>query len=101
MEKELIWIFGHIPGFSATLPSVIAKLHAAKEKYLSPPAPVSPSSQMEVGIFNSNHCHLSLDGLALFNFFGSLIFYNFTMYRKNRGTSLLHWSGTVLCGLCL
>ena len=50
MEKELIWIFGHIPGFSATLPSVIAKLNTAKDKYLSPPTPVSPSSQMEVSI---------------------------------------------------
>jgi vacuole membrane protein 1 len=54
IEKELIWIFGHIPGFSATLPSVIAKLHAAKDKYLSPPAAVSSSSQMEVGVFSSN-----------------------------------------------
>jgi hypothetical protein len=50
MEKELIWIFGHIPGFSANLPSVIAKLHSAKEKYLSPPASGSPSSQIEVGV---------------------------------------------------
>ena len=54
IEKELIWIFGHIPGFSATLPSVIAKLHAAKDKYLSPPAPVSPYSQMEVSTFSLN-----------------------------------------------
>ena len=54
IEKELIWIFGHIPGFSATLPSMIAKLHAAKDKYLSPPAPVSPYSQMEVSTFSLN-----------------------------------------------
>ena len=33
---------------------MIAKLHAAKDKYLSPPAPVSPSSQMEVSTFSLN-----------------------------------------------
>jgi hypothetical protein len=66
MEKELIWIFGHIPGFSATLPSVIAKLHAAKEKYLSPPSPASSSLQVEVCIFSTKRGHLSLDDLALF-----------------------------------
>ena len=54
IEKELIWIFDHIPRFPATLPSVIAKLHAAKDKYLSPPAPVSPYSQMEVSTISLN-----------------------------------------------
>lgn len=75
MEKELIWIFEHIPGFSATLPSVIAKLHSAKEKYLSPPVSVSPSSQMEVGIFIFMSFELSrlmlcvsINQLSYFNF---------------------------------
>lgn len=68
MEKELIWIFGHIPGFSATLPSVIAKLHAAKDKYLSPQAAVSSSSQMEVGFFSTNQWCLSLNDLTAINY---------------------------------
>ncbi|KAK3165622.1 hypothetical protein QOZ80_1AG0035660 [Eleusine coracana subsp. coracana] len=75
MEKELIWIFGHIPGFSATLPSVIAKLHAAKEKYLSPPAPVSPSSQMEEKSWNFSFTLVwnSIVWLVLVNFFIKII----------------------------
>ncbi|KAL6616169.1 hypothetical protein ACP70R_038439 [Stipagrostis hirtigluma subsp. patula] len=75
MEKELIWIFGHIPGFSATLPSVIAKLHAAKEKYLSPPAPVSPSSQMEDKQWNFSFTLVwnTIVWLVLVNFFIKII----------------------------
>jgi hypothetical protein len=98
MEKELIWIFGHIPGFSATLPSVIAKLHAAKEKYLSPPSPASSSLQVEVCIFSTKRGHLSLDDLALFISFlflliGSLMHDKISIYRKNNGISLLRWFG--------
>ncbi|KAG0539659.1 hypothetical protein BDA96_03G340900 [Sorghum bicolor] len=75
IEKELIWIFGHIPGFSATLPTVIAKLHAAKDKYLSPPAPVSPSSQMEGKQWNLSFTFVwnSIVWLVLLNFFIKII----------------------------
>ncbi|KAJ1274821.1 hypothetical protein BS78_05G089800 [Paspalum vaginatum] len=75
IEKELIWIFGHIPGFSATLPSLIAKLHAAKDKYLSPPAPVSQSSQMEEKQWNFSFTFVwnSIVWLVLLNFFVKII----------------------------
>jgi hypothetical protein len=75
IEKELIWIFGHIPGFSATLPSVIAKLHAAKDKYLSPPAAVSSSSQMEDKQWNFSFTFVwnSIVWLVLLNFFVKII----------------------------
>ncbi|RLN24549.1 vacuole membrane protein KMS1 [Panicum miliaceum] len=75
IEKELIWIFGHIPGFSATLPSVIAKLHAAKDKYLSPPAAVSSTSQMEDKQWNFSFTFVwnSIVWLVLLNFFIKII----------------------------
>ncbi|WVZ53831.1 hypothetical protein U9M48_004721 [Paspalum notatum var. saurae] len=75
IEKELIWIFGHIPGFSATLPSLIAKLHAAKDKYLSPPAPVSPSSQIEEKQWSFSFTFVwnSIVWLVLLNFFVKII----------------------------
>ncbi|XP_066337326.1 vacuole membrane protein KMS1-like isoform X2 [Miscanthus floridulus] len=75
MEKELIWIFGHIPGLSATLPSVIAKLNTAKDKYLSPPTPVSPSSQMEEKQWNFSFTLVwnSIVWLVLLNFFIKII----------------------------
>ncbi|ONM37366.1 Vacuole membrane protein KMS1 [Zea mays] len=75
IEKELIWIFGHVPGFSATLPSVIARLHAAKDKYLSPPAPVSPSSQMGEKQWNFSFTSVwnSIVWLVLLNFFIKIV----------------------------
>ncbi|CAK9150241.1 unnamed protein product [Ilex paraguariensis] len=41
IENELIWVFSLIPGFASVLPTLIAKLHAVKYKYLAtkPPAP--------------------------------------------------------------
>lgn len=44
IENELIWVFSFIPGLSAILPDLISKLHAAKQKYMTPP----PSSNMKV-----------------------------------------------------
>ncbi|KAJ6837567.1 vacuole membrane protein KMS1 [Iris pallida] len=35
VETDLIWLLGHIPGFSSMLPGIITKLHMAREKYLS------------------------------------------------------------------
>lgn len=35
IENELIWVFSLIPGFAAVLPNLIAKIDAAKEKYLT------------------------------------------------------------------
>lgn len=40
IENELIWLLSLIPGFDAFLPTLTAKLHAVKEKYLTTPPPV-------------------------------------------------------------
>ncbi|KAM0925827.1 hypothetical protein ACQ4PT_003971 [Festuca glaucescens] len=86
MEKELIWIFGHIPGFSANLPSVIAKLHSAKEKYLSPPASGSPSSQIEDKQWNFSFASIwnSVVWLVLMNFFIKIVTSTAQDYRKRQ-----------------
>lgn len=86
MEKELIWIFGHIPGFSANLPSVIAKLHTAKEKYLSPPASVSPSSQIEGKQWNFSFAFIwnTVVWLVLLNFFVKIVTSTAQDYRKRQ-----------------
>ncbi|EOY05645.1 SNARE associated Golgi protein family isoform 3 [Theobroma cacao] len=49
IENELIWVLSLIPGFDSFLPTLTAKLHAVKEKYLTAPRPV-PSNR-EVGFF--------------------------------------------------
>jgi hypothetical protein len=86
MEKELIWIFGHIPGFSANLPSVIAKLHDAKEKYLSPPASLSPSSQAEDKQWNFSFAFIwnTVVWLVLMNFFIKIVTSTAQDYRKKQ-----------------
>uniref|UniRef100_A0A0D9V6G6 Vacuole membrane protein KMS1 n=1 Tax=Leersia perrieri TaxID=77586 RepID=A0A0D9V6G6_9ORYZ len=85
MEKELIWIFGHIPGFSATLPSVIAKLHSAKDKYLSPTS-TSPSSQMEDNQWNFSFTLVwnTVVWLVLVNFFIKIVTSTAQEYLKKQ-----------------
>ncbi|XP_072952148.1 vacuole membrane protein KMS1-like isoform X1 [Typha angustifolia] len=39
LVNRLIWLLGYIPGFSSMLPTIVAKLHMAQEKYLSAPSP--------------------------------------------------------------
>lgn len=43
IENEFIWVLGHIPGFASILPSVIANLHAVKDKYMKAPHSISPN----------------------------------------------------------
>nr|KJB38132.1 hypothetical protein B456_006G238000 [Gossypium raimondii] len=40
IENELIWVLGFVPGFDTFLPTLTAKLHAAKDKYLSTSQPL-------------------------------------------------------------
>ncbi|EOY05644.1 SNARE associated Golgi protein family isoform 2 [Theobroma cacao] len=47
IENELIWVLSLIPGFDSFLPTLTAKLHAVKEKYLTAPRPV-PSNSKEI-----------------------------------------------------
>ncbi|ONK75348.1 uncharacterized protein A4U43_C03F15900 [Asparagus officinalis] len=39
VENEFIWVLDHIPGFASLLPSIIAKLHNLKQKFMSAPVP--------------------------------------------------------------
>ncbi|KAD4177958.1 hypothetical protein E3N88_26549 [Mikania micrantha] len=41
IENELIWMLSFIPGVASTLPNIVAKLHAMKEKYMAAPLPVT------------------------------------------------------------
>lgn len=46
IENELIWVLSLIPGFDSFLPTLTAKLHAVKEKYLAAPRPVPSNSKV-------------------------------------------------------
>ncbi|KAG8078139.1 hypothetical protein GUJ93_ZPchr0007g4148 [Zizania palustris] len=86
MEKELIWIFGHIPGFSASLPSLIAKLHSAKDKYLSTPTSSALSSQMEDKQWNFSFALVwnTVVWLVLVNFFVKIVTSTAQEYLKRQ-----------------
>ncbi|XP_078171083.1 vacuole membrane protein KMS1-like [Carex rostrata] len=47
IETRVIWLLGHIPGFSNALPSIIAKLHSTKQKLLSSSLTSSATSQVK------------------------------------------------------
>ncbi|KAL5222070.1 hypothetical protein ABZP36_026783 [Zizania latifolia] len=86
MEKELIWIFGHIPGFSASLPSLIAKLHSAKDKYLSTPTSAALSSQTEDKQWNFSFALVwnTVVWLVLVNFFVKIVTSTAQEYLKRQ-----------------
>ncbi|KAJ4754543.1 Vacuole membrane protein 1 [Rhynchospora pubera] len=52
VETRLIWLLGHIPGFSTVLPSIVAKLQSAKEKFLSSSLTSSATSQVKGAKWN-------------------------------------------------
>lgn len=105
MEKELIWIFGHIPGFSASLPSVIAKLHSAKDKYLSTPTSATSSSKMEVGILLPSVQNIGpVDWVSNINFFSMypiswLIFLSTYVIYPGCTVEFLFYIGLEHCGV--
>ncbi|XP_055816739.1 vacuole membrane protein KMS1-like isoform X2 [Solanum dulcamara] len=41
IENQLVWVLGLIPGVASFLPSIISKLHIAREKYMAASPPVS------------------------------------------------------------
>lgn len=53
IENELIWMLSFIPGVASALPSIVAKLHAMKEKYMAAPLPVT--SNIKVHLYLLNH----------------------------------------------
>ncbi|KAK1387783.1 hypothetical protein POM88_015961 [Heracleum sosnowskyi] len=48
IENELIWVLSHIPGFDSILflPDLVTKLHAMREKYMTPPVPVTTKNKV-------------------------------------------------------
>ncbi|XWS39322.1 hypothetical protein CRYUN_Cryun18bG0041700 [Craigia yunnanensis] len=78
IENELIWVLSLIPGFDAFLPTLTAKLHAVKEKYLAAPRPV-PSNIKEKWDFSFASIWNTVVWLMLMNFFVKIV--NATAHR--------------------
>ncbi|WRX22377.1 SNARE associated Golgi protein - like 6 [Theobroma cacao] len=72
IENELIWVLSLIPGFDSFLPTLTAKLHAVKEKYLAAPRPV-PSNSKEKWDFSFASIWNTVVWLMLMNFFVKIV----------------------------
>ncbi|KAM1066838.1 hypothetical protein EV2_022748 [Malus domestica] len=82
IENELIWVFSLIPGFAAVLPNLIAKIDAAKEKYLT----ASPSSNIKGKTWDFSFASIwnSLVWLMLLNFFVKIVNATAQRYLKKQ-----------------
>ncbi|KAM1192058.1 hypothetical protein ACFX2J_012461 [Malus domestica] len=82
IENELIWVFSLIPGFAAVLPNLIAKIDAAREKYLT----ASPSSNIKVNTWDFSFASIwnSLVWLMLLNFFVKIVNATAQRYLKKQ-----------------
>ncbi|PRQ38674.1 putative SNARE associated golgi family protein [Rosa chinensis] len=82
IENELIWVFSFIPGFAAVLPNLIAKIDAAKEKYLTASYSPSPNIKVKTWDFSFASIWNTLVWLMLLNFFVKIVTSTAQSYRK-------------------
>ncbi|KAK6913922.1 SNARE associated Golgi protein [Dillenia turbinata] len=72
IENELIWVLSLVPGFATVLPDLIAKLHAAKDKYMAGP-PVPSSIKMKNWDFSFASIWNTIVTLMLMHFFSKIV----------------------------
>lgn len=83
IENELIWILSFIPGFDSYLPTLTAKLHSVKEKYLAAPPPV-PSNIKDKWDFSFASIWNTIVWLMLMNFFVKIVNATAQKYLKKQ-----------------
>ncbi|WOH14359.1 hypothetical protein DCAR_0933878 [Daucus carota subsp. sativus] len=84
VEMELVWMLSFIPGFASFLPSLIAKLHIIKEKYMASSAPVSSNIKMEKWELSIASIWNTVVWLVLINFTFQIITATAQSYLKNQ-----------------
>ncbi|KAJ6791449.1 vacuole membrane protein KMS1 [Iris pallida] len=86
VENELIWVLGHIPGFSSVLPGIVGKLHMVREKYLSASFPDAAFSDGKAKQWNLSFTMLwnTVIWLMLMNFFAKIVTATAQNYLKKQ-----------------
>ncbi|KAJ3698849.1 hypothetical protein LUZ61_002554 [Rhynchospora tenuis] len=86
VETRLIWLLGHIPGFSTALPSIIVKLQSAKEKFLSSSLTSSATSQVKGAKWNLSFTLVwnTVIWLMVAHFFVTIVTSTAQRYLKNQ-----------------
>ncbi|KAB2092501.1 hypothetical protein E1A91_A02G036400v1 [Gossypium mustelinum] len=83
IENELIWILSFIPRFDSYLPTLTAKLHSVKEKYLAATPPV-PSNIKDKWDFSFASIWNTIVWLMLMNFFVKIVNATAQRYLKKQ-----------------
>lgn len=84
IENELIWMLSFIPGVASTLPSIVAKLHAMKEKYMAAPLPVTSNIKVKSWDLSFASVWNSIVWLMLLNFFVKIVNSTAQRYLKKQ-----------------
>ncbi|KAK1267010.1 hypothetical protein QJS04_geneDACA015618 [Acorus gramineus] len=73
LENELIWVLGLIPGVSSVMPTIIAKLHMVREKYLLSSAPAPSNTEAKQWNLSFTLIWNSIVWIVLLNFFVKIV----------------------------
>nr|XP_043629182.1 vacuole membrane protein KMS1-like [Erigeron canadensis] len=84
IENELIWMLSFIPGVASALPSIVAKLHAMKEKYMAAPLPVTSNVKVKSWDLSFASVWNSIVWLMLLNFFVKIVNSTAQRYLKKQ-----------------
>ncbi|KAJ4849176.1 meiotic spindle pole body protein Kms1, partial [Turnera subulata] len=84
IENELIWVLSLVPGLSAVLPNLIAKLHAMKEKYMAPAPSVPQNMKVKKWDFSFAAMWNTVVWLMLLNFFFKIVNATAQRYLKKQ-----------------
>lgn len=84
IENELIWMLSFIPGVSSALPTIVAKLHAMKEKYMAAPLPVTSNIKVKSWDLSFASVWNSIVWLMLLNFFVKIVNSTAQRYLKKQ-----------------
>lgn len=82
IENELIWMLSFIPGVASALPTIVAKLHAMKEKYMAAPLPVASNIKVKSWDLSFASVWNSIVWLMLLNFFVTIVNSTAQRYQK-------------------
>ncbi|KAF2318537.1 hypothetical protein GH714_008729 [Hevea brasiliensis] len=84
IENELIWVLSFVPGLDSVLPSIIAKLHSVKEKYMAPAPPLPSNNKVKKWDFSFAAVWNTIVWLMLVNFFFKIVTATAQEYLKKQ-----------------
>ncbi|KAM0016449.1 hypothetical protein Hdeb2414_s0029g00706821 [Helianthus debilis subsp. tardiflorus] len=84
IENELIWMLSFIPGVASALPTIVAKLHAMKEKYMAAPLPVTSNIKVKSWDLSFASVWNTIVWLMLLNFFVKIVNSTAQRYLKKQ-----------------